>query len=113
MAPNEAEKPSENQDAWKSMFSKAKFNLQYPTLAVGDLVRLYKKPAQQRASYRTTEDAWSPMVHEITAISIDGNGETVYKVAGKTKPYMRAELRKATHEELPPGRAVGGRLRKM
>ena len=113
MAPDEAEKPAENNDAWKSMFSKAKFNLQYPTLAVGDLVRLYKKPAQQQASYRTTEDAWSSLVHEITAISKDGNGENVYKIAGKTKPYMRAELRKATHEELPPGPAVGGRLRKM
>ena len=113
MAPDEAEKPDENQDAWKSMFSKAKRNLKYPALAVGDLVRLYKKPAQQRASYRTTEDAWSSILYEITAISRDGNNECVYKIAGKAKPYMRAEIRKATQEELPPGPAVGGRLRKM
>ena len=75
---------------WSNTFIKAKRNRKYPTLEVGDKVKIYRK---KKNFEKERISVWSENVYEVESI-IEAFGLTFYKVNGMDKEYSRNELLK-------------------
>ena len=90
MSPNDARKESNKLKVKMNLELHAKHTRSYPPLAVGDSVKVYKKKDKldkERVS------SWSENRYEILDIQ-EHNRQLFYKVAGRDKLLMRAELLK-------------------
>ena len=88
MTPNEARKKHNNFHVKLNLELKAKFTRKYPTITVGDSVKVFKKKDKldkERVSNWTKE---SYKVEEIT----ESIGQPFYKLEGRPKPLMRNEI---------------------
>ena len=102
MTPNKAMETQSMTPVRKRIQSIAKFSKKHPKLAVGDKVRVTKKP-EFGASYRTTEDAWSRVVFTVASINASQMGDIFTLQETGPKEYFRNDLLKLSGEpEVPP-----------
>ena len=88
MTPDEAEKPENHLNVKLNLELHRKHSRTYPTVKVGDKVRIYRK---KRLGEKEDVSQWSNTVHTVEEITHWG-GQDFYKVTGKALPYVRADI---------------------
>ena len=66
----------------------AKKNRKYPLIFVDDKVRLFR---QQDKMDKERTSFWSRDLHTVDKI-IDQDGQTLYKIEGYDRPFVRSEI---------------------
>ena len=90
MTPNSARQPKSHLTVKMNLELNAKRTRQYPELAIGDHVKVYKK---KKTMDKERVSNWSENKYEITAIEYH-HDQPFYKLAGRDRFYMRSELLK-------------------
>jgi len=88
MTPNEAKKPKNQLEVKLNLELGSRHTRKYPTINVGDRVRLYRKKDKldkERIS------VWSDTSYAVENIT-DSAGQKLYKLAGRPRPLMRHEI---------------------
>ena len=88
--PNEARKDKNEFNVRINVFPHKKHERLYPSLSVGDKVRIYKK---KHTFDKESKSVWSTNTYEIDNIE-DALGQNVYRIQGMPKLYLRHELLK-------------------
>ena len=66
----------------------AKRNRKYPTISVDDKVRVYRK---KKLMDKERVPVFSKVSHIVEKI-IEEDGQTLYKISGYDKPFIRSEI---------------------
>ena len=88
--PSAARSKDNQKDVWINTYLKSKHNRVYPTLEVGDKVKIYRK---KKNFEKERISVWSENAYEVESI-IESFGLKLYKVTGMDKEYSRNELLK-------------------
>jgi hypothetical protein len=70
------------------MLLNAKRNRKYPNISVDDKVRVYKK---KKLMDKERVPVFSKVLHTVEKI-IEEDGQTLYKISGYDKPFVRSEI---------------------
>ena len=116
--PLEAREP-ENEDAvLQSITSRAKENLKYPVISIGDFVKVVQKPGKY-SEFKAGFNHWSTRTYKVTGITYE-QGQGRYFLEGYSepnlgghvrKPLLRHELLKVEGVEKPPRYRIVGKQR--
>jgi len=90
MTPKDAQLGQNRAKVLANIRKHAIFNRTYEPIHVGDTVRTYIK---KTSFSKGTEPRYSEVVHKVTGIQTNFNGDEEYTLNGKTKAYLRHELR--------------------
>ena len=99
--PEDAAKPENWFEVYNNMVLKAKHNMKYPEINVGDKVKVYK---QRGALEKEWVGDYKPDTTTVTDIT-KSLGQKFYKVMGESKPLIRSEIlliRKMKEDEVAP-----------
>ena len=88
MTPNEARKPANEINVKLNLQLNRTKLRKYPTVSVGDTVRLYRKKDKLD---KERKSIWSVNVYKVENI-IHSGGEAMFKLEGLTKPVLRHEI---------------------
>jgi transposase InsO family protein len=88
MTPIEARHPKNHLNVALNLSLNRTMERKYPTVKVGDWVKLYKKK-DKLDKERTS--VWSPNVYKVLEI-IESHGQSMFKLSGLTKPVLRHEI---------------------
>ena len=86
---------------------KAHSNRTYPTISVGDRVKLFRKPGKF-AEMKEGFNHWTTRTYEVTKTWIE-DGVTVFSLEGHDRPVRHHEILKVDAVEKPPRRRVVGK----
>ena len=107
MTPEQARSSTNAEKVKYNITSKAKSNRTYPDLAVGDLVKILRKPGKY-AEFKAGFVAWSTSTHQVESINYE-NGSKVFKVSQRVRPLLMHELLKVEGAERAPRKRVVGK----
>ena len=88
MTPNEARKPANEINVKLNLQLNRTKLRKYPTVSIGDTVRLYKKKDKLD---KERKSIWSVNIYKVENI-IHSGGEAMFKLEGVTKPVLRHEI---------------------
>ena len=86
--PEEASKPENWFEVHNNMELKAKHNMKYPEINIGDKVKVFK---QRGALEKEWVGDYKPGTTTVTNIT-KSLGQTFYKVTGESKPFITSEI---------------------
>ena len=92
LTPNEAHKDENAVEAKANSLMKEKYLRKYPTLNVGDKVKIYNKGKGNYTSRKETTSRWTNNTFTITNIGRDMMLNKYYEVEGRPKKFNRHEL---------------------
>ena len=95
---------TEAQEIRETTESTAHFNRKYPSLSVGDRVKVIRKPGKY-SEFKANFNSWSQDAFTVEQITID-DGSTLYKLSDRVRPLMRHELLKVEDVQKTPRRRV-------
>jgi hypothetical protein len=88
--PEDARKDTHQADVKANLEIRALTNRKYPTLNVGDKVKIMRK---KKIDEKDRTSNWSIEVYDVLSIN-ESLGQKYYKVAGMDRDYTRAEILK-------------------
>ena len=90
MTPIQAQLAENREKVLSNIRKRATFNRVYEPIQVGDTVRTYIK---KTSFSKGTEPRYSETLYNVTDIQKNVNGDEEYSLNGKSKLYLRHELR--------------------
>lgn len=90
--PIEAHKDDNHADVKVNLYSREKNNRKYDTISVGDTVKIFSKGRGNYTDRKEYLSKWSEQNYRVERIDYDSIGNRVFRLAGKTRPYLRHEI---------------------
>ena len=90
--PLEAREPENEDSVMQSITSRAKENLKYPVISIGDFVKVVQKPGKY-SELKTGFNYWSVRTYKVTAIHYE-QGQARYFLEGYSEPNLGGHVRK-------------------
>ena len=90
--PVEAHKDDNHADVKVNLYSREKNNRKYDSISVGDTVKIFNKGRGNYTDRKEYLSKWSEQNYRVERIDYDSIGNRVFRLAGKTRPYLRHEI---------------------
>ena len=90
--PIEAHKDDNHADVKVNLYSREKNNRKYDSISVGDSVKIFNKGSGNYTDRKEYLSKWSEQNYRVERIDYDSIGNRVFRLAGKTRPYLRHEI---------------------
>ncbi len=92
MTPKQAHKDTNSLEVKQNLELKSNYKRKYPTISVGDNVKIYTKMKGNYTSRKETISKWSKSIYKVNKISYDIAMNKYYLLEGLSRHYARHEL---------------------